>query len=99
MEDEWKSTTGDVFRFEAEGDSIEGTLAATRDGNYFRPAGGKSQVYDIKTKDGIKSVFGSMVLERQMQSVKVGDKVKIVYKGTVQTKQGRQAKNYEVFTK
>jgi hypothetical protein len=99
MADNWKSTSSEVFRLEHPNDAIEGTLVSVRDGNYFRPDGGKSKVFDIQTTAGIKSIFGSMILERMMASVKIGSAVKIVYKGTVTTRTGRAAKNYEVFTK
>jgi len=96
--DDWKPVQGEVFKFETEGSSIEGTLSQVRDGQYMRTTGEKSKVYDIKTPEGIKSIFGTMILERQMESVNEGDRVKIVYKGEVDTKSGRKAKNYEVFT-
>ena len=100
MTDEWQPTQGEIFRFEKDGDSIEGVLGQVRDGNYFRPDGSKSKVYDIKTNDGkTMTVFGTMILERQMGAVSLNQPVKIVYKGTVNTKSGREAKSYEVFTK
>ena len=99
MAEEWKAVQGEVFRFDSEGASIEGELQAVRDGQYFRQNGEKSKVYDIMTPSGVKSVFGTSILERQMSSVSIGSKVKIVYMGEVDTKSGRQAKNFEVFTK
>lgn len=97
---DWKATQGEIHRFENNGDSLEGELLQVRDGNYYRPNGEKSKVYDIKTANGsTKTVFGSMVLERQMGSVKPGTMIKIVYKGTVTTKTGREAKAFDVFTK
>ena len=100
MADDWKSTTGVVHRFENANDHIEGELVQVRDGNYFRPDGGKSKIYDIKTATGsVETVFGSMILERQMGSIKIGQPVRIVYKGLVSTRSGRKAKAFEVFTK
>jgi len=99
MADEWKAVQGEVFKFEAEGSSIEGSLQAVRDGQYFRQNGEKSKVYDIKTPDGVKSVFGTAILERQMASIQIGTNVKILYKGEIDTKSGRSAKNFDVFTK
>ena len=97
---EWKSTTGEVVTFENQGDSIEGEFISARDGNYFRPNGGKSQVYDLRVAGGaVKTVFGTMILERQMVGIKPGSLIKIVYKGEVPTKTGRMAKSFEVFTK
>lgn len=95
--DEWKSLSTEVVSFEKAGDSIEGKLIDVRDGNFFRPDGSKSKVYDIETATGVKTLFGSMILERLMRKVQVGRRVKIVYKGTVKTKSGRMAKSYEVY--
>lgn len=99
MADEWKPVQGDVFQFDSEGSSIQGTLQKVRDGQYFRTNGEKSKVYDIMTSDGVKTIFGTAILERQMASVNEGDKVKVVYKGEVDTKSGRKAKDFDVFTK
>jgi hypothetical protein len=97
---EWKSTSGAVHQFNETGDSIEGELVAIRDGQYMRTNGNHSKIYDIRNSDGkIETVFGSMVLERQMESVKLGTDVKIVYKGLITTKTGRSAKSFDVFTK
>jgi hypothetical protein len=97
---DWKSTAGVVHQFNESGDSIEGELVAVRDGQYMRTNGTKSKIFDIRGNDGkIETVFGSMVLERQMQSVQLGTDVKIVYKGMITTKTGRQAKSFDVFTK
>lgn len=98
MED-WKKVRGDVFRFENKGDYIEGELVGVRDGIYFRQDGSKSKVYDIMTEEGVKTVWGSPVLERQMSSVKLGSKIKIVYKGKIKTKIGREANDFDVFVK
>lgn len=100
-ENEWKSTTGEIFRFEKEGDSIEGTLANIRDGKYFRPeTGAKSKVFDIRTKDGtMKSIFGTAVLERLLSSVQLNTEVKVTFKGVTKTKAGNDLKQFEVFTK
>ncbi len=99
MPEDWKKVRGDIVRFETVGDSIEGELVNVRDGNYFRPDGSKSKIYDIMTPEGTKTVWGSPVLERQMAAVKLGSKVKIVYKGRIKTKSGREAKDFDVFVK
>ena len=97
---DWTSTQGVVHRFEKTGDSIEGELVQVRDGNYFRPDGSKSKVYDIRTEaGGVETCFGTMILERLMGSVRIGQQVRIVFRGLVSTRSGREAKNFEVFTK
>ena len=80
---DWQSTQGIIHRFEKAGDSLEGELVQVRDGQYFRPDGAKSKVYDIKTESGgVETCFGTMILERLMGSVKIGQQVKIVFKSS-----------------
>lgn len=99
MVDDWVKVRGDIKRFEIKGDSIEGELVNVRDGIYFRQDGSKSKVYEILTEEGVKTVFGSPVLERQMATVRVGDNIRIVYKGKLKTKTGREANDFDVFLK
>jgi hypothetical protein len=100
MPEDWMSVTSKVFRFEKPGDLLIGEIVSVRDGNYFRPNGTRSKIYDIRGEDGTTyTVFGSSILDRILSTFKVGDKVKIVYKGMTTTKQGRQVKDFEVFMK
>lgn len=64
---------GEIFRFEKVGDELVGTLRATAPGDY------KNKKYKIEKEDGkVVTIFGTAVLDDRMESVKEGDKVKIV---------------------
>lgn len=96
MSEEWnKVEPGNVWKEEKEGDSIWGTLKNIREGNY------DNKVYDIETEEGLRTVFGSVVLDDRMAAVKMNQDVKIVFTGTSPSKvPGRNpTKLYDVFTK
>jgi len=96
MQEDWKKVEpGNVWKEENEGDSIEGTLKNIREGNY------ENKVYDIETEEGLRTVFGSVVLDDRMAQVELGQKIKIVFTGTSPSKvPGRNpTKLYDVFVK
>jgi len=41
----------------------------------------KANLYGIETPEGVKNVWGATILDQRMDFVKVGDKVKITFKG------------------
>lgn len=51
----------------------------------------KSKLYLIETKEGIKKVWGSTVLDNQMSKVPFNSKIRIEYLGLGQAKGGRHA--------
>ena len=96
MSDEWTEVKGGVmFSFDSEGDSLEGELidVRTEQGKY------KSTFDDIKRGNDLLSVFGSTVLDGRMKRVKIGEFVKIVFKGVQANKEGNNYKDYQVFVK
>ena len=59
-----------------------------------------SNVYQVETDDGQKVQFwGTTVLDSQFDSVRVGERVKVVYTGLVDSpkRKGKQYKNFEVY--
>jgi len=89
---DWEPISGELVRFQNPGDSVEGTIVAITDGNY-----GKKN-YDIKIADGtVKRVLGTEVIARLLANTKEGARVKIVFKGTVQSRRGFQVKDFNVF--
>lgn len=87
-----KIERGNIWTPEKEGQDIVGKLLTVRDGNY-------GKVYDIETKDGVQTVFGTKFLENLMEQVKEGDKVKIVFTGkeAPKVKGYSPMKTFEVF--
>lgn len=75
------------WSYQNEGDFIEGILV-----NVEHDVGeNKSNLYHIETPEGVRSVWGSAVLDQRMPFVKVGEKVKITFKGLGEKKSGKNA--------
>ena len=72
---------------EKEEDFIEGILV-----NSQKDIGvNKSMLYSIETSEGVKNVWGSAILDSRMAFSKVGDQIRITYKGLGKAKPGRNA--------
>lgn len=94
MAEEWKEIVGgNVFAFQQVGDTIEGVLVARRSGKF------DNVIYDIETKQGLKTVFGTAILDSRMETVVINKPVKIEFTGEVKTGTGRLARNFRVFTR
>ena len=93
QEMEWKSVEPEVWKYEKEGDSIEGVLIDKRE------KGGKynNESYYLENRNKSWVVFGTTVLENRMKLVHVGDVVKIVYKGIQKNKRDEDTKIFAVF--
>ncbi len=51
----------------------------------------KANLYGMETPEGVKNVWGATILDQRMDFVKVGDKVKITFKGLGEKKPGQNA--------
>lgn len=93
---DWKEQEGElipVWEYKAEGDFLEGNLKEVRESDY---EGMWNYVLtDANGADWL--IWGKAILCNRMKEIKVGDKVRVVYKGEVKTKEGRMAKNFSVF--
>ncbi len=83
----YKEINPEYWTYENEGDFVEGILVSKQE----EVGENKSQLYQIETTEGIKSVWGSVILDGRMALTKVGDKIKITYKGLGEAKSGRNA--------
>ena len=81
----YKEINPEIWVYDKEGDSIEGVLVYKED----NVGENKSWMYNIETKDGLKSVWGSAVLDSRMKFVNIGNKILITYKGLGTAKSGR----------
>lgn len=72
------------WKFEKDGDFIEGILVQKQENIGVN----KSRLYSIENADGVKNVWGSAILDSRMCLTKVGDKLKITYKGLGEAKGG-----------
>lgn len=73
---EWiEVKTGEMFKFVKEGDQLIGILTGIRAGQY------NNKAYDLEYKEKLYTLFGNTVLDDKMQSVKVGDLIRITFLG------------------
>ena len=78
---EWKKIEREIFKFENEGDSIEGELLKIEPSETY-----KNKIYTIRTSEGDKVVFGTAVIDSELSIVPVGSEIKILFVGTKESK-------------
>jgi len=75
------------WTYENDGDFIEGVLVRVQEN--IGP--NNSMLYSIETPEGVKSVWGATLLDSRMALVKMGNKLKITYKGKAEPQAGKNA--------
>jgi len=82
------------WTYEKDGDFIEGVLVRVQE----KVGPNESMLYSIETPSGMKNVWGATILDSRMALTKVGNKIKITYKGLAkETKKGKNpAKIFKV---
>ena len=83
----YKEINPEDWKYENDGDSIEGVLVQKQEN--IGP--NNSMLYSIETSEGPKNVWGATILDQRMALVKVGEKVKVTYKGLAEAKFGKKA--------
>lgn len=92
---QWEDVEPEVWKPENEGDEIEGVLI-----NKETEVGvNESNLYQLETKEGIKSVWGSTVLDQRMKLVNIGDHLKIIYKGMTLNQRKQNTKIFKIARK
>jgi len=75
------------WTYDKDGDFIEGKLVQVQ-----KEVGvNKSMLYSIQTLEDVKNVWGAAILDSRMGLVKVGDQLRITYKGLAEAKFGKKA--------
>ena len=98
---EWKEVNlGETWDYKEakDGDSLEGVYAGKKE----NVGENDSNIYRIENEEGdAKNVWGSTVLDTRMQNVKIGEEVKIVYKGKKPSpnRKGKDYHDFQVFHK
>jgi len=90
---EWTEVNSDnIFPFSAIGDTIVGIYRGKQEG-----VGRYNQtLYKIETQSGMRRIWGSAILDTQLDRVPIGSPVRIEFLGFIETKKGQQAKNFKV---
>jgi len=93
----WVKRAAKIKEFAKKGDSIEGTLEGIEEGKQFG-----NKVFKIKDTSGeLWAVFGTAVLETNMNGVPIGSEVKIIFTGEQPPKKKGQnpLKLFDVFSR
>ena len=83
----YKEINPSDWSYSEDGDSVEGVLVQIQE----EVGPNKSMLYSVETSEGVKSVWGSIILDQRMALVKAGDKLRITYKGLGEAKGGHKA--------
>ncbi len=84
----FKEINPEVWTYEEDGDFIEGILVKVESDI----GANKSNMYTLETKPSeFIGIWGSIILDQRMSLVKIGEKVRITYKGTAEKKPGKNA--------
>lgn len=91
-----EATSGDVVKFENEGDSIEGTFLGYEESRQYKGS------YAVSFKEGDKSkvvfVSGIVVDLIKRNSIEIGQHIRIVFQGKKKTSDGKRDYNdYKLF--
>ena len=92
--DGFKEVTADAWKPEQEGDSITGVYQHMEE-----RSGDISEKYFLKCGEEDIFVWGSTILNSIMKRIKVGQEVRITFKGKGTTKTGRDLNIYKVEVK
>lgn len=91
----WKTIEPKIWngKDEKEGDTISGVLIGKEPKDEIKETSAR---YFVENEGGIFLLWGSAVLDDRMNYVKVGDKIRITYKGKDKNKKGQPLKLYRV---
>lgn len=91
MEREWKTIDPGKWTPKQDGELIEGILVQ------MQPKQAElSARYTLDTENGLMLVWGSTVLDNRMSYVKIGQHVRITFKGATKNKKGQPLKIFKV---
>jgi hypothetical protein len=91
----WTEVNPGIWKPEQQGDFIEGVYVNKEEGK----GDFDSKLFFLDTKSGLQGVWGSAVLESRMNLVKVGEEVRIEFKGLEKNKKGQDVKIFKVLKK
>ena len=93
MEKQWKAIEPGVWRPTPEKPSIEGVLVNTEPKN---EQANYSARYYLENQEGMFLVWGCAILDDRMRYVKIGQEVRITFKGQTRNQKGQKVNLYEV---
>lgn len=89
----FKKHEPNVWHYEKDGDAVQGHLVEIEK-NAVYP---EKQVYELRKDDGTSVlIFGTTVLDSKMRGIRVGDYVRVTYKGSKENKGKNATKMFEI---
>lgn len=92
MDKEYEDVEQEFVKFEEENQSVAGKYLSMSQ----EVGENNANVYNIETEDGIKSIWGTTVLDQKMSLLKIGDDIKIIYLGKVKPEKGKTYHDYKI---
>lgn len=92
MEKEFEELNPDVWKPQEEGDSIEGYYISKKE----EVGPNKSTAYYLELGVQQTMIWGTTIIDDRMSLAKVGDYIKIIYKGEKENKRGQNVKIFSV---
>lgn len=89
---EYEEIEPNVWKPENDGDSVEGILIVKKE----NVGPNESNAYYLEKDNKQTMIWGTTVLDSRMDLVKVGDQIKITFKGTEENKKGQPTKIFKV---
>jgi len=83
----YKEVNPSNWMYEKDGDFIEGVLIQVQE----KIGPNDAKLYSLETPEGVINVWGATILDQRIALVKIGDKIKITYKGLGEAKPGKNA--------
>lgn len=94
QEQKWQKVEPRVWKYENEGDQIEGILQEKRENIGMKNS--KAYYIQVRGEREPVMVWGSAILDDRLVLVDVGSEVRITYKGKKGNKKGGQTKHFDV---
>ncbi len=85
----YEEVESNEFKFENEGDCIEGVLLDKKS----KIGPNEAMLYVLETAKGFENVWGSTILDQRMALFEVGSKIRITYQGKAPATPGKQPAN------
>lgn len=88
----WEAIEPNVWKPQNENDSVVGKLIEKKVGGKY-----ESNIYKLEEQGKFFIIFGTTILDSRMSYVKIGDQIKIEYKGSKTNKKGQPVKIFKVY--
>lgn len=89
---EFEEINPNIWKPEAEEDSVEGVYISKEENK----GANNSNAYHLEKEGKQIMIWGTTIIDDRMQYAKIGEYVKIIYKGIEKNKKGQDLKIYQI---